>query len=107
MDTQKKLRDQILQYIIVAVDGYKLQGDPKSQDLMNKAINAASVLGQTQVDWILANNSTAKLTVEQLKHALALAMAETGQIYFKAKAGNLTFDDLRQARAVYEAATKK
>ena len=48
-------------------------GDEKSQDRMARAINIASISGQTETQWKLADNTIVTVTLDELKEALSLA----------------------------------
>lgn len=62
--------------ITVEVDGMIFDGDEKSQDRMARTITAAKTLNlpeETTIEWTLADNSAAQVTVQQLAQALYLA----------------------------------
>lgn len=73
----KTKRASAVREIVVEVGGVKLQGDETSQGRMANAVVAAMASGagwQSQtVEWKLADNSTATLTLGQLAEALKLA----------------------------------
>ena len=102
MNEQKKLREQILEYLIIDINGKKFQANPKSQEIITRAINAMETVGAETTEWILANNQIAQVSLLELKTALAQAMIKTSDIYLASKQGTLTFDDLREARRIYE-----
>ena len=109
-DEQKKLRDQIAELIIITLgkgkSAVKLQGSPRSRQIMHDAMRAMQTLNVDTTDWILANNQIKKLTLAQLAEAHALSTQAIGALFVKAKKGLLTFDDLRKAREQYEQATR-
>lgn len=67
----KEKRASIVASIIVEVDGMKFDGDETSQDRMARSIVALND-GET-VQWVLADNTIAQVTKEQLRQALRLA----------------------------------
>ena len=56
-------------------------GDEKSQDRMLRAISIASIMGQTETQWKLADNTIVMVTLDELKEALALAGQEMSRIW--------------------------
>lgn len=67
----KEERADYVSKIIVEVDGMKFDGDETSQDRMARSIVALNE-GET-VQWVLADNTIAQITKEQLRQALRLA----------------------------------
>ena len=67
----KEERADYVSKIIVEVDGMKFDGDETSQDRMARSIVALND-GET-VQWVLADNTIAQVTKEQLRQALRLA----------------------------------
>ena len=63
--------------------GKTFDGDEKSQDRMLRAINIASVTGQTETQWKLADNSIVMVTLDELKEALALAVQEMSRVWLE------------------------
>lgn len=75
-DKAKLERAQEVKSIIVEVDGLMFDGDEISQDRMSRTITAAKTLNlpeETTIEWTLADNSAAQVTVQQLAQALYLA----------------------------------
>ena len=74
---QKKAdRAEAVSRITVEVDGMVFDGDEKAQDRMARAITmfqANNLPADYQTDWVLADNTIAKVTVTQLSQALLLA----------------------------------
>ena len=64
-------RADFVSKIIVTVDEFQFDGDETSQDRMARSIVALND-GET-VQWVLADNSVAQVTKEQLRQALRLA----------------------------------
>lgn len=67
----KAERAEYVSKIIVTVDGLAFDGDETSQDRMARSCVALND-GET-VQWVLADNSIAQVTKEQLRQALRLA----------------------------------
>lgn len=77
-ELQKKKADraEAVSKITVTVDGMVFDGDEKAQDRMARAITmfqANNLPADYQTDWVLADNTIAKVTVTQLSQALLLA----------------------------------
>ena len=80
-ELQKKKADraEAVSKITVTVDGMVFEGDEKAQDRMARAITmfqANNLPADYQTDWVLADNTIAKVTVTQLSQALLLAGKE-------------------------------
>ena len=76
MEQKKALRAEAVSKITVTVDGMVFDGDEKAQDRMARAITmfqANNLPADYQTDWVLADNTIAKVTVTQLSQALLLA----------------------------------
>ena len=67
----KSERADYVSKIVVEVDGMQFDGDETSQDRMVRAAYALND-GET-VQWVLADNTIAQVTKEQLRQALRLA----------------------------------
>ena len=67
----KEKRASDVASIIVEVDGMKFDGDETSQDRMARSIVALN--DEETVQWVLADNTIAQVTKEQLRQALRLA----------------------------------
>ena len=79
MEQKKALRAEAVSKITVTVDGMVFDGDEKAQDRMARAITmfqANNLPVDYQTDWVLADNTIAKVTVTQLSQALLLAGKE-------------------------------
>ena len=78
-EQKKALRTEAVSKITVTVDGMKFDGDETAQDRMARAITmfqANNLPADYQTDWVLADNTIAKVTVTQLSQALLLAGKE-------------------------------
>ena len=67
----KEERADYVSKIIVEVEGMKFDGDETSQDRMARSIVALN--DEETVQWVLADNTIAQVTKEQLRQALRLA----------------------------------
>ena len=79
MEQKKALRAEAVSRITVEVDGMVFDGDETAQDRMARAITmfqANNLPADYQTDWVLADNTIAKVTVTQLSQALLLAGKE-------------------------------
>ena len=79
MEQKKALRAEAVSKITVEVDGMEFDGDETAQDRMARAITmfqANNLPADYQTDWVLADNTIAKVTVTQLSQALLLAGKE-------------------------------
>ena len=76
MEQKKALRAEAVSKITVRVDGMEFDGDETAQNRMARAITmfqANNLPADYQTDWVLADNTIAKVTVTQLSQALLLA----------------------------------
>ena len=71
LEQAKAERADYVSKIVVEVDGLAFDGDETSQDRMARSCVALND-GET-VQWVLADNSIAQVTKEQLRQALRLA----------------------------------
>ena len=79
MAQAKSDRAEAVSKITVTVDGMVFDGDETAQDRMARAITmfqANNLPVDYQTDWVLADNTIAKVTVTQLSQALLLAGKE-------------------------------
>ena len=79
LQQKKAERAEAVSKITVTVDGMVFDGDEKAQDRMARAITmfqANNLPADYQTDWVLADNTIAKVTVTQLSQALLLAGKE-------------------------------
>ena len=68
---------------VTTTSGKMFDGNEKSQDRMVRAINIASISGQTETQWKLADNTIVMVTLDELKEALALAGQEMSRIWLE------------------------
>lgn len=80
----KSNKNETVSNIVVTVStGRSFDGDEKSQDRMLRAINIASIAGQIDMQWKLADNTVVIVTLDELKEALALAVQEMSRIWLE------------------------
>lgn len=81
LEEAKRLRAQQVASIKVEVDGMTFDGDETSQSRMARALEVASITGMESTVWVLADNTVATVTVEQMQKALSKAMLEMGELW--------------------------
>lgn len=81
LEEAKRIRAAQVAAIVVEVDGMSFNGDEDSQSRMTRAIIAADTAGLDSTVWVLANDTVATVTKEQLKQALAKSMLEMGSLW--------------------------
>ena len=69
-----------LNSITVTVNGNTFDGNETARVNMTSAILAYEVIGKTEDTWKLADNTSAVITITELKEALALSIQEVGRI---------------------------
>lgn len=83
---KKDRRNQNLQALVVTVmrgtQPLRFDGDETSQQRMALRAQRMRANGQSTVRWVLADNTEADVTVEQLEQALDLALQEQGKLWF-------------------------
>lgn len=80
-DVDPPSKAQLLQSIIVTTAaGHSFDGNETARTNMLSAITAAEIIGQTESDWKLADNTIAHITLDELKEALALSIQRVGEI---------------------------
>ena len=67
--------------IKVTVGNKVFDGDEKAQSRMTRALNVAEITGMQSTVWILAHNTVAEVTVEEMKEALSKAMLAMGKLW--------------------------
>lgn len=73
-------REERVRAIVVEVDGLRFDGDEDSQNRMARAVTGADLMTEA-IEWILADNTTAIVTVQTLKTACRLAGEEQTRIW--------------------------
>ena len=76
----KAAKELALNSIMVTVNGNSFDGNETARGNMTSAILSAEVIGKTDDTWKLADNTSAVVTVQELKEALALSIQEVGRI---------------------------
>ena len=80
----KQERQQAVDAIKVEVDGIIFDGDELSQSRMTRAATLAASAEET-VSWILADNSVAEVTADQLRRAAQAAWIKQGKLWILEK----------------------
>ena len=76
MEQKKALRAEAVSKITVTVDGMEFDGDEKAQGRMSRTVSIATANGMpmtTETTWVLADNTIAQVTLQQLAKACLLA----------------------------------
>lgn len=74
-------KNELLNSITVTTQsGKTFDGNETARNNMMSAIMAADVVGQTESDWKLADNTVSNITLGELKEALALSIQRVGEI---------------------------
>ena len=76
----KAAKELALNSITVTVNGNTFDGNETARGNMISAILSADLIGKTEETWKLADNSTALVTLVELRQALAIAIIEVGRI---------------------------
>lgn len=77
----KEHRAKAVAAIKVEVDSMVFDGDEAAQSRMARAITAAEAAGLDSTVWVLADNTVATVTKEQLQMALNKAMIEMSKLW--------------------------
>lgn len=81
VEIKKQERDHAIENVIVTTTaGNKFNGEDKSQGRMTSALLAAEVLGKTEEEWKMADDTIKLISIEELKEALALSILEVGRL---------------------------
>ena len=81
VEIKKQERDYAIDNVIVTTAaGNKFNGEDKSQGRMTSALLAAEVLGKTEEEWKMADDTIKLISIEELKEALALSILEVGRL---------------------------
>ena len=84
LQAAKEERAHAVAGILVTVDGMVFDGDETSQGRMARAITAAQAAGADMADtigWVLADNTVAQPSLNQLASALRLACEEQTRLW--------------------------
>ena len=76
----KAAKELALNSITVTVNGKVFDGNETARGNMLSAILSAEIIGKTEDTWKLADNTSAVITISELKEALALSIQEVGRI---------------------------
>ena len=80
----KETRSKDVGNITVTVDGMVFNGDEKSQERMSRKINIAranEISMDTSLDWVLADNTIAQVTLRQSAKAALLAGQKQSELW--------------------------
>ncbi len=77
----KKARDAAVAKIKVTVNGKVFDGDEEAQARMSRAVVVADITGIAECQWKLTDNTTATITADELKQAVALAFQAQGELW--------------------------
>lgn len=80
-EARKAIRSKKVGNIVVTVDGMAFDGDEASQQRMALRAQRMRANGQSTVRWVLADNTKADVTVEQLEQALDLALQAQSKLW--------------------------
>ena len=76
----KSAKGLALNSITVTVNGNTFDGNETARGNMTSAVLSAEVIGKSEDTWKLADNTSAVITISELKEALALSIQEVGRI---------------------------
>ena len=80
-NTTKAAKELALNSItVITTNGNTFDGNETARGNMTSAILSAEVIGKTEDTWKLADNTSAVITITELKEALALSIQEVGRI---------------------------
>ena len=65
---------------VTTTNGNTFDGNETARGNMTSAILSAEIIGKTEDTWKLADNTSAVITISELKEALALSIQEVGRI---------------------------
>lgn len=78
------IKERLVSRIKVTTNtGKVFDGDEKSQERILRAINIATITGDTTTQWKMADNTIVEVTLEELKEALTLAGKEMSRIWLE------------------------
>ena len=82
LERAKAIRAAAVASITVEVDGMTFDGDEKAQERMARAVLLAES-PEESIEWVLANNTVAMVTAEQLRRACRAAGKAMGELWVK------------------------
>lgn len=80
-EARKEARTEAVSAIKVTVGGKVFDGDETSQTRMTRAIVGMQAAGVSTINWTLANNAVAEVTVAELTEALILAGQRQAELW--------------------------
>ena len=72
--------DALNSITVTTTNGNTFDGNETARGNMTSAILSAEIIGKTEDTWKLADNTSAVITISELKEALALSIQEVGRI---------------------------
>ena len=73
-------QDLLSSITVTTQSGNTFDGNETARNNMLSAIMAADIIGQTESQWKLANNTVETVTIAELKEALTLSIQRVGEI---------------------------
>ena len=80
-ETAKAARAGSVARIVVEVNSNIFDGDEISQGRMSRTLLACDASGMNAVEWVLADNTTVTIPLQDLKQALTLAVQEQAALW--------------------------
>lgn len=81
-EAKKALRSENVGKIVVTVNNNPFDGDEISQRRMFMYAQRMRANDIATIQWVLADNTTANVTADELEQALDLAMRKQGELWF-------------------------
>lgn len=81
-EVKKTLRTQKVGMIVVTVGDKQFDGDETSQRRMFMYAQRMRANATATIPWVLADNTMADVTADELEQALDLAMRKQGELWF-------------------------
>lgn len=81
LEQAKEERAKQVAAIKVTVGDKVFDGDEISQSRMARALEVATITGMQSTVWVLADNTVAEVTVDEMKQALSQAMLKMGELW--------------------------
>lgn len=83
LEQAKAERAEAVENITVEVDGMVFDGNEDAQRRITIALTTSDLTGQSEVEWVLKNNTTAMVTRKQLEQVLILSMQKMQELWVK------------------------
>lgn len=82
-ENSSKKASELASIVVETSQGNSFDGNETARNNMVSAIMSADLIGLTEAEWKLADNTVKTVTLDELKEALALAIQEVGNIVRK------------------------